>query len=248
MTIRSTPGAALFVAVLFCAGVAQAQAQDPGPVAAPEAAAPAPTRLTRDQIIALADYEGSSPADHAAALVNEIVSKLQVTATDLGIPTPTFDLPVLQSMVTNAMPRIPDDRDLQFGYTIRINVSTRVQSTELADRDDGVRVLRDSRGCGVPNIDFQVVHFYRLREDDYEGHHCILTYDAPEGRMMRSQFYLRNATREVLVDYDFAVGLGNSYDASEIVADRTLNANIVLAQAIGLKGFDMLKAAPGPAD
>ena len=242
MTIRSTLGAALFGALLACAGVAHAQ--DP----APDVAAPAPVRLTREQIVALADYQGSSPADHAAALVNQIVGKLQETAADLGIPSPTFDLPVLQTMVANAMPQIPDDREIPFSYAITIGVSTRVQSTELADRDDGVRVLRDSRGCGIADIDFQVVHFSRLAEDDYGGHHCILTYDAPEGRMMRSQFYMRNATREVLVDYDFVLGLGNSYDASEIVADRTLNGNIVLSQAIGAKALDMVKAAPAPAD
>ncbi|MEY4555330.1 MAG: hypothetical protein RL093_449 [Pseudomonadota bacterium] len=246
MTNRSTLGAALFGAVLACAGVAHAQ--DPGSSSAPEVSAPAPVRLTREQIIALADYEGSSPADHATALVDQIVSKLQETAADLGIPTPTFDLPVLQTMVTNALPEIPDDRDIPFSYAITIGVKTRVQSTELADPDDGVRVLRDSRGCGVPDLDFQVVHFNRLAEDDYVGHHCIFTYDAPEGRMMRSQFYMRNATREVLVDYDFVLGMGNSYDASEIVADRTLNANIVLSQAIGVKGLDMVKAAPEPTD
>ena len=246
MTTRSTLGAALFGAVLLCAGVAHAQ--DTGSPAAPAVAPPAARPLTREQIIALAAYEGSSPADHAAALVNEIVGKLQQTAGELGIPTPTFDLPVLQSMVTNALPRVPDDREIPFNYAVTIGVKTRVQSTDLADRDDGVRVLRDSRGCGVADIEFQVVHFSRLAEDDYVGHHCILTYDAPEGRMMRSQFYMRNATREVLVDYDFVVGLGHSYDASEIVADRTLNANIVLSQAIGLKGLDMVKAAPAPAD
>ncbi|MBP8072276.1 MAG: hypothetical protein KAY20_01800 [Brevundimonas sp.] len=246
MTTQSTLGAALFGAMLLCAGVAHAQ--DPGSPAVPAVAPPAPTPLTREQIVALADYEGSSPADHATALVDQIVSKLQETAADLGIPTPAFDLPVLQTMVTNAMPEIPDDREIPFSYAITIGVKTRVQSTELADADDGVRVLRDSRGCGVADIDFQVVHFSRLAEDDYVGHHCILTYDAPEGRMMRSQFYMRNATREVLVDYDFVVGLGNSYDASEIVAERTLNANIVLSQAIGVKGLDMVKAAPAPAD
>ena len=246
MTTQSTLGAALFGAMLLCAGVAHAQ--DPGSPAVPAVAPPAPTPLTREQIVALADYEGSSPADHATALVDQIVSKLEETAADLGIPTPTFDLPVLQTMVTNAMPEIPDDREIPFSYAITIGVKTRVQSTELADADDGVRVLRDSRGCGVADIDFQVVHFSRLAEDDYVGHHCILTYDAPEGRMMRSQFYMRNATREVLVDYDFVVGLGNSYDASEIVAERTLNANIVLSQAIGVKGLDMVKAAPAPAD
>jgi len=239
MTVRSTFGAALFGAVLLCAGAAQAQ--DAAPPAAP-------TPLTREQVFALTDYEGSSPADHAAALVTEIVAKLQSTAADLGIPTPTFDLPVLQTLVANAMPRIPDDRDIPFSYAIRINVSTRVQGGELTGRDDSVRVLRDSRGCGVADIDFQVVHFSRLREDDYDGHHCVLTYDAADGRLMRSQFYMRNASRDVLVEYDFVVGLANSYDASEIVAERTLNANIVLAQAIGVKGLDMLKVAPAPTD
>ena len=238
MTVRSTLGAALFGAVLACSGAAHAQ--DPAPAA--------PVRLTQEQIVALAAYEGSSPAEHAAALVNQIVGKMQQTAGDLGIPTPTFDLPVLQSMVTNAMPRVPDDREIPFNYAINIGVSTRVRAAELPDRDDGVRVLRDSRGCGIADTDFQVVHFSRLAEDDYVGHHCIFTYDAPEGRMMRSQFYMRNATREVLTDYDFVVGLGHSYDASEIVAERTLNGNIVLSQAIGVKGLDMVKAAPAPAD
>lgn len=246
MTTQSTLGAALFGAILLCAGVAHAQ--DPGSPAAPAVAPPAPSPLTREQIVALAAYEGSSPADHAAALVNQIVGKVQQTAGDLGIPTPTFDLPALQGLVTNAMPRVPDDREIPFNYAINIGLSTRVRAAELPDRDDGVRVLRDSRGCGIADIDFQVVHFSRLAEDDYVGHHCIFTYDAPEGRMMRSQFYMRNATREVLADYDFVVGLGHSYDASEIVAERTLNGNIVLSQAIGVKGLDMVKAAPVPAD
>ena len=244
MTTQSTLGAALFGAVLFCAGAAHAQ--EPAPSAAPVVAAPVPVRLTPEQITALADYEGSAPAEHAAALVNEIVGKLQSTAADLGIPAPTFDLPVLQTMVANAMPRIPDDLDLQFSYAINIGVATRVQATELADRDDGVRVLRDSRGCGIADVDFTIVHFNRLSEEDYVGHHCILAYDAPNGRLMRSQFYMRNATREVLVDYDFVVGMGSSYDASEIVVERNLNGNIVLTQAIGVKSLDMVKAAPEP--
>lgn len=238
MTVRSTLGAALFGAALACSGAAHAQ--DPAPAA--------PVRLTQEQIVALADYEGSSPAEHAAALVNHIVGELQLNAAELGIPAPVFDLPILQDMVTNAMPSVPVDRDLPFTYSILMKVSTRVRAAELPERDDGVRILRDSRGCGVPDIAFQVVHFTRLREDDYTGHHCVIAYDAPEGRLMRSQFYMRNATREVLADYDFVVGLANSYDASEIVAERTLNANIVLAHAIGVKGLDMLMAAPEPTE
>lgn len=245
MTIRSILGAALCGVFLACAGIAHAQE---ALSTAPGDASPARVRLTHEQIVAAADYAGSSPSEHADAMVDQIVVKLQVSAGELGIATPAFDLPVLRTMVANAMPRIPDDRDIPFTYTITFNVSAKVQSTELAEREDGVRLMPDARGCGVADIEFQIVHFNRLEEDGYAGHHCVLVYDAPEGRMMRSQFYMRNARRDVLVDYDFIVGLANSYDASQIVAERTLNANIILAQAIGLKGLDMLKVAPEPAD